>query len=134
MPPKLFKCKMTVCGESGISKTCLINRILFNDFVNTQSTSGASSSSRDFKLNNDVTIMFDIWDTAGQQMMRSLTKLFYVDTDIIILVYDITNRKSFDEMQNYWIKTVNENCKKNQVRNISIFIYKCSNCNCRNKS
>lgn len=44
-----------------------------------------------------------IWDTAGQERFRALTKIYYQDADIAILVYDITNKESFDDIKNYWV-------------------------------
>ena len=49
----------------------------------------------------------EIWDTAGQEQYRSLTKIFINDSKIVIFVYDITNRESFNEID-YWVNTVKE--------------------------
>ena len=48
-----------------------------------------------------------LWDTAGQEKYRALTKLFYKDSKVVIFVYDITNKKSFTEL-NYWINEIKE--------------------------
>ena len=48
-----------------------------------------------------------LWDTAGQEKYRALTKLFYQDSKVVIFVYDITNKKSFTEL-NYWISEIKE--------------------------
>ena len=47
-------------------------------------------------------IKFNIRDTAGQERFRSLGKIFYKDANAAILVYDITSKKTFDEIKNYW--------------------------------
>ena len=47
-------------------------------------------------------IKFDIWDTAGQEKYRTLARIFYKDAVIIIFVYDITKKKTFEELKNYW--------------------------------
>ena len=49
----------------------------------------------------------EIWDTAGQEQFRSLTKIFIKDSKIVIFVYDITNKKSFEELE-YWYKTIKD--------------------------
>ena len=49
----------------------------------------------------------ELWDTAGQEKYRSLTKMFIVFSKIVIFVYDITQRKSFEELD-FWIDTVKE--------------------------
>ena len=48
-----------------------------------------------------------LWDTAGQEKYRALTKLFYKDSKVVIFVYDITNKKSFTEL-NFWINEIKE--------------------------
>ena len=48
-----------------------------------------------------------LWDTAGQEQYRALTKLFYKDSKVVIFVYDITNKKSFTEL-NFWINEIKE--------------------------
>ena len=62
---------------------------------------------------HDKNIKFDIWDTAGQEKFRSLTKIFYKDAAVAILVYDITRKSSFEEITNYWINQLKENANKN---------------------
>ena len=48
-----------------------------------------------------------LWDTAGQEQYRALTKLFYKDSKVVIFVYDITNKKSFTDLK-YWINEIKE--------------------------
>ena len=52
--------------------------------------------------------MFEIWDTAGQERFRSINNIFYQDAYICILVYDITNRKTFENLKEYWYNAVKE--------------------------
>ena len=61
-----------------------------------------------FKEYKNKTIRFEIWDTAGQEKYRSMTQIFYKDAQIAILVYDITNEESYEEVQNYWYDQVRE--------------------------
>ena len=53
-------------------------------------------------------IKFEIWDTAGQEKYRSLTKIFYKDAAVAILVYDITRKESYEELKNYWYNQLKE--------------------------
>ncbi len=53
-----------------------------------------------------------IWDTAGQEKYRALTKIFYKDASVAILVYDITRKQSFDEIKNYWYGQLKEHAPK----------------------
>jgi small GTP-binding protein len=59
---------------------------------------------------NDKKYIVKIWDTAGQERYRSLTRNFFKNADGIIVVYDITDRKTFDMVQS-WIQSVDENSK-----------------------
>ena len=60
-------------------------------------------------------IKFDIWDTAGQEKYRALTKIFYKDASIAILVYDITRKESYDELKNYWYTQIKDYAPKNTI-------------------
>ena len=52
------------------------------------------------------TVKFEIWDTAGQERFRSLAKVFYKNAAICVLVYDITRRESFDELEKFWVDEI----------------------------
>jgi len=94
--------KVVLLGEAGIGKTCLISNLIEGIF-NSECISSLSTQfiTKKIKVNNKE-IKFDIWDTAGQERFRSLAKIFYKDAKAICLCYDITNKKSFEEMKNYW--------------------------------
>lgn len=59
-----------------------------------------------------ISIFNKIWDTAGQEKFRALTKIFYKDANVAILVYDITRKDSFKEIKEYWYNQVKENAAK----------------------
>ena len=67
--------------------------------------------------NKDYQVNF--WDTCGMEKFKPLTKIFLKNSQIIILVFDITNRKSFDELE-YWINTVKETLSNDCVIGIII--------------
>ena len=58
-------------------------------------------------------IKYEIWDTAGQEKYRSLAKVFYKNASVCILVYEITRKSSFEELKKYWINEVTSNASKN---------------------
>ena len=104
-------CKVVLLGESGVGKTSIISSNINNKSSEAlQTTTGASyvSKSMTFKEYKNKIIRFEIWDTAGQEKYRSMTQIFYKDAQIAILVYDITNEESFEEIQNYWCDQVRE--------------------------
>ena len=118
--------KVVIIGDSSVGKTCIIQQYLNNTFQETTSTIGACHFQ---KTINDVLV--EIWDTAGQEKYRGINKLFYNDAQIAILVYDITNRKSFEELKSYWIDQIKQSCSKN-VGNFKLYItiYCFSDWNC----
>lgn len=107
-------CKIILLGESGVGKTCIINRYVEDKFSDEQEISmGAGFSSKELRLSDNQLCKLDIWDTAGSEKFRSINKIFYQESAIAILVYDITNKKSFEEIQNYWVEEVKNNGPEN---------------------
>ena len=112
---EVIACKVILIGGSGVGKTSIIARYIHNEFnSNSHSSSGASFSSKTI-LNEDKnkSIKFEIWDTAGQEKYRSLNRSFYKRADACILVYDITNRDSFEDLKEFWINEIKENAPEN---------------------
>ena len=88
--------KVVIIGESGVGKTCIIERFCQNKFTqSTVSTIGAANASAKVYI-REKAYDLDIWDTAGQELYRSLNKIFYKNAKIAILVYDITKKASFE--------------------------------------
>ena len=109
-----IKCKVVLLGESGVGKTSIISRYttkIFKDSLMTTPGANFITKKVEFKdLNKHI--KFEIWDTAGQERYRSLAKVFYNNANVCILVYDITNKKSFSELINYWVPQLKENAPK----------------------
>ena len=99
--------KIILIGESGVGKTNLINVLIGKEFdENINTTYNSYFYKGKYKLNNDV-YCYNIWDTAGQEQYRSLNKLFIKDSKIVICVYAIDNRQTFEEID-FWINYVKE--------------------------
>ena len=99
--------KMILIGMSGTGKTNIINASINKPFEDdSQSTLTSSFVTKTVNINNK-NYRIEIWDTAGQEIYKSLTKLFIVDSKIVVFVYDITHKKSFEELD-YWIQTAKE--------------------------
>ena len=108
--------KIVVLGESGVGKTSIIQRYTKDKFDDAQiSTKCASFDTKVIKIDEfkETNIKLNILDTAGQEKYRALSKIFYKDASAAILVYDITNKKSFDEIKEYWYNQVKECSQKN---------------------
>lgn len=102
MEEELESVKITLLGNSGVGKTCIIARYIDNTFTeNCDSTIGANYSQKIVKKDNKD-IQIDIWDTAGQEKYHSLGKHFYKDSYIVCLVYDITLKESLIGLKEIW--------------------------------
>ena len=100
-------CKLILVGESGVGKTSIISRYLDKYQEKGESTLTAYFSNKTI-ICDGYQINFEIWDTAGQEQYRSINALFYKDASICLMVYDITNRSSFDSIKDYWYESVKE--------------------------
>ena len=108
--------KVVLIGESTMGKTCIILQFIDGRFKsNSLSTLAAQFCRKNFEFPGDKSITLDIWDTVGQEKFRSLNKIFYSNAKAVILVYDITNKKTFDEIKKYWYGQIQQNCEKNII-------------------
>ncbi len=115
MSLKTQSVKICLLGGTGVGKTCIINRFSKNEFnENSVSTSGGSYSVKDITIDDKITVHCDVWDTAGQEKFRSLTKHFYKDAYIVGLVYDITSKISFEGLKG-WYNDLKQNGEKYTV-------------------
>ena len=106
--------KVMLVGMSGTGKTNIIKALVDKPFVDeNDSTLTSSFVSKSIKINKK-TYNLEIWDTAGQEVYKSLTKLFIVGSKVVIFVYDITDKSSFNELD-YWVKTVKDILGKTPV-------------------
>ena len=102
--------KIILLGESSVGKTSIINRLIKNTFNELSLATLSEYYTQKILDINGAQIKLEIWDTAGQEKFRSLIKNYYNGCDAAILVYDITLRKTFDEIENYWYKEIVNNC------------------------
>ena len=107
-PPEGQGKKLVFIGDSGVGKTCIISRFTQGIFENNvNSTRGASYSNKIIDVNG-TPLSLDIWDTAGQETYKSLTKYFYKGAKMALLVYDITRKESFDSIKSFWYDQIKE--------------------------
>merc|ERR1711972_219929 len=101
----LRKFKLVFLGEQSVGKTSLITRFMYDSFDHTyQATIGIDFLSKTMYL-EDRTVRLQLWDTAGQERFRSLIPSYIRDSSGTIVVYDITNRASFENTAK-WIEDV----------------------------
>jgi small GTP-binding protein len=96
--------KLVLLGDTSVGKSCLAIRFSRDEFYDFQEpTVGASFMTQTVVLNDSTTIRFDIWDTAGQERYRALAPMYYRGAVAGVVVYDITNKESFDGAKT-WVK------------------------------
>ena len=101
--------KVIVIGNSAVGKTCLTTKATKNIFLeNHQSTIGFEFFSFMIKIENKI-IKLQIWDTCGQEIYRSLISNFYKTSSLAFIIYSITDRKSFEDIEK-WVKELRTNC------------------------
>ena len=108
--------KVVLVGEAAVGKTCIIKRFATDEFKPDELTSStASFITKTIKLDGfeEKYIKFNIWDTCGQEKFRSVGKIFYTGIQAAILVYDITSKRNFEELKNFWINQINEYAPNN---------------------
>ena len=102
--------KFIIVGEASVGKTVLTKRFVKDEFISdTLPTIGNDY----FKLEKQIDgykTLIQFWDTAGQERYRSVSSKIYEDARAIMIVYDTTNRASFDRAK-YWYDAVLEKCK-----------------------
>ena len=94
--------KAILIGDSGVGKTNLINTSVGLNFEEGKKPTISGSFIEKMINIQNKKYQINLWDTAGQEAYRGVTKLFFKGSQIVFLVYDITNHKSFESL-NYWI-------------------------------
>ena len=93
--------RFIILGDAGVGKTALMNQYTHSRFTKKyKATIGADFMSKDFNI-EDKEITLQIWDTAGQERFDSLGVAFYRGADAVMLVYDITNKDSFQSIEKW---------------------------------
>ncbi|KAJ5077380.1 ras family-domain-containing protein [Anaeramoeba ignava] len=104
--------KFIIIGDTSVGKTSILTRYCHTFGTSSPNTTiGAFFKVKKIQINGKI-ITLQIWDTAGQERFRSLTPVYYRGTYGIVLVYDITNEKSFQNIEN-WIKEAKKYADEN---------------------
>ena len=115
----VFRIKCVVLGNCNAGKTSLLSRYLNNTYYDySETTIGCSFNNKKIVKDNDEYII-DIWDTAGQERYRALMPMYYRNSDLIFLCFDLSSDSSISKSFNYWIKEIEKN---NNVENKTIVI------------
>lgn len=106
--------KFIIIGASGVGKTAILKRLVEDTFSEeSQSTIGVEFDSTMLNIDGKK-VKLQIWDTAGQERFRSISKAYYRNAVGVILVFDLTERKTFDDLSN-WLNDIHTLCDPNCV-------------------
>lgn len=103
---KICVWKVVFLGNSSVGKSSIITRYTQGKFIKNNATIGAAFSSRQIVRDSEHIIQLDIWDTAGQERYRSLTQMYYRDTNVAVIVFDLSC--SCDDIINQLNSWINE--------------------------
>ena len=109
--------KVCILGETGVGKTCISSKLTKGeDYVHNyleEPTIGASFMCKRYDY-KDKYYRINIWDTAGQERYRSLASMYYRGVVVALLVYDVTNYDSWNELD-YWIGELRKNTPNSTI-------------------
>lgn len=98
-----YTLKTVIVGDSGVGKTCLLVRFIRNLFDDcSQPTLGVDFLSKIVETKQGRRVELQLWDTAGQELFRSVTRGYYRGSSIAFLVFDLTSRTSFESLVSWY--------------------------------
>lgn len=113
--------KIITIGDSNVGKTNVISQFVNNEFIkDNRSTIGIDFQVKNMNIDNQ-NVKLQIWDTSGQEKFKSITKSYYRYTNAVIIVFDLTVRSSFDNIEN-WIEEIEKNVKIDDLSHSELLI------------
>lgn len=108
--------KVIIIGNTGVGKSCLLARLTQQVFRSEHNvTIGVEFGNFQMTLKEKTNVKLQIWDTAGQESFRSITRIFYKGSHAVVIVFDITNRKSFEDVK-VWQQEIENNADENVIK------------------
>ena len=104
--------KVILLGDSGVGKTCIINRYINNKFESNIENTVCSSYSTKQVIKNNILYRLNLWDTIGQEKYNSITNIFIKGSNIVILVYSIDSLSSLQGLD-FWYNSAKNILKEN---------------------
>ena len=117
---KKYELKIVLIGDSTVGKTSLLYRFIEGKFIDSKlCTVCADFKTKLLKIDESTIAKITIWDTAGQEKYKAITRNYYKDAHGIILIYDVTNKSSFKNLP-VWLNDINNN--NNLGEDISVIL------------
>jgi len=116
---EIINIKIILLGDSTVGKTCMLMKYMKKEISEFHvATIAINNYTKEIKIQNSKDkVKMTIYDTSGQERYKSIARNYYKKVDGVILMYDITNKESFDNLEE-WIKEIEDNANQN----IHIFI------------
>ncbi len=106
--------KVILLGDQAVGKTAIFTRYVHNDyFEDGIPTIGATHQPKEVYVPGHGMVRMNLWDTAGQERFRAIVRMYYTEIVAAVMVYDVTDRKTFEAMEP-WVAELREhtNSKK----------------------
>ncbi|XP_023664909.1 ras-related protein Rab-39B-like [Paramormyrops kingsleyae] len=98
----IYQFRLIVIGDSTVGKSCLLRRFTEGRFTDVSDpTVGVDFFARLIEIEPGKRIKLQLWDTAGQERFRSITRAYYRNSVGGLLIFDLTNRRSFQHLKNW---------------------------------
>ena len=110
--------KVILVGEPGTGKTSLINVSTGGKFSENMDSTVESTFVTKKIVKDNIEYSLNLWDTAGQEKYHSVTKLFLKNSEIVIFVYAINEKHTFEGMKSYWVTTIKESIGNDPILGI----------------
>ena len=106
---KIIMCfKIILLGDVSVGKTAIMNRYMYGQYNNEyECTINPQSRIKEYQIDEDIIARITIWDTCGEEKFKALTRQYYRDTNGILLIFDLCNRDTFLNLNN-WLNEINE--------------------------
>ena len=103
-----FNFKVVIIGNVSVGKSSIIKRYISNEFSEDyKCTIGTESFTKSLFISENKKVNLKIWDTCGQERFRTVTRQYYQNTQAILLVFDLTNEKSFTDLDSWLEEVIN---------------------------
>jgi small GTP-binding protein len=122
--------KIVLIGDTAVGKTSILKKYVHNENTDTHlMTIGVDYLTKlitTIHNNKSYNIRLQLWDTAGLERFRSITKIYYTGTSYVIIVFDMSNIESFHNATNLWLNDVNKSLQNSTIILVGNKYDKCS--------